>query len=45
MRLNRDLATGSIVSSRYWLDDQLVIDYSDLRWEEPPCVRKVVRSV
>jgi hypothetical protein len=23
LRLNRDLATGSIVSSRHWLDDQL----------------------
>ncbi|MFM7733289.1 MAG: sulfotransferase domain-containing protein [Cyanobium sp.] len=34
LRLNRDLATGSIVSSRHWLDDQLGIDSSDLRWEE-----------
>jgi hypothetical protein len=28
------LATGSIVSSRHWLDDQLGIDTSDLRWSE-----------
>ena len=28
------LATGSIVSSRHWLDDQLGIDSSDLRWSE-----------
>jgi len=34
LRLNRDLATGSIVSSRHWLDDQLGIDSSDLRWSE-----------
>jgi hypothetical protein len=34
LRLNRDLATGSIMSSRHWLDDQLGIDSSDLRWEE-----------
>jgi hypothetical protein len=34
LRLNRDLATGSIVSSRHWLDDQLGIDSSDLRWDE-----------
>ena len=34
LRLNRDLATGSIMSSRHWLDDQLGIDSSDLRWAE-----------
>ena len=34
LRLNRDLATGSIVSSRHWLDDQLGIDSSDLSWAE-----------
>lgn len=34
LRLNRDLATGSIVSSRIWLDDQLGIDCSDLSWAE-----------
>lgn len=34
LRLNQDLNTGSIVSSRHWLDDQLGIDSSDLRWEE-----------
>ena len=34
LRLNRDLATGSIVSSRHWLDDQLGIDSSDLSWQE-----------
>lgn len=34
LRLNRDLATGSIVSSRHWLDDQLGIDSSDLCWAE-----------
>lgn len=28
------LATGSIVSSRHWLDDQLGIDTSDLLWRE-----------
>ncbi|MEB3239842.1 MAG: sulfotransferase domain-containing protein [Cyanobacteriota bacterium] len=28
------LATGAIVSSRYWLDDQLGIDSSDLCWAE-----------
>ena len=28
------LATGSIVSSRHWLDDQLGIDTSDLQWSE-----------
>jgi aryl sulfotransferase len=39
LRLNRDLATGSIVSSRHWLDDQLGIDSSDLRWEELDKVR------
>ena len=39
LRLNRDLATGSIVSSRYWLDDQLGIDSSDLSWPELDRVR------
>ena len=39
LRLNRDLATGSIVSSRHWLDDQLGIDSSDLRWSELDKVR------
>jgi len=39
LRLNRDLLTGSIVSSRYWLDDQLGIDTSDLRCEELERVR------
>lgn len=34
LSLNRDLATGSIVSSRRWLDDQLGIDSSDLCWSE-----------
>ena len=34
LRLNRDLATGSIVSSRHWLDDQLGINSSDLSWAE-----------
>jgi hypothetical protein len=34
LRLNQDLATGSIVSSRHWLDDQLGIDSADLRPEE-----------
>ena len=39
LRLNRDLATGSIVSSRNWLDDQLGIDSSDLSWAELDKVR------
>ena len=39
LRLNRDLATGSIVSSRHWIDDQLGIDSSDLRWAELDKVR------
>ena len=39
LRLNRDLATGSIVSSRHWLDDQLGIDSSDLSWRELDKVR------
>jgi len=39
LRLNRDLATGSIVSSRHWLDDQLGIDSSDLHWAELDKVR------
>jgi len=39
LRLNRDLATGSIVSSRDWLDDQLGIDSSDLSWAELDKVR------
>jgi aryl sulfotransferase len=39
LRLNRDLATGSIVSSRHWLDDQLGIDSSDLQWSELDKVR------
>ena len=39
LRLNRDLATGSIMSSRHWLDDQLGIDTSDLRWAEIDRVR------
>jgi aryl sulfotransferase len=39
LRLNRDLATGSIVSSRHWLDDQLGIDSSDLNWAELDKVR------
>jgi len=39
LRLNRDLATGSIVSSRHWLDDQLGIDSADLRWSELDQVR------
>ena len=39
LRLNRDLATGSIVSSRHWLDDQLGIDSSDLSWAELDKVR------
>jgi aryl sulfotransferase len=39
LRLNRDLATGSIVSSRHWLDDQLGIDSADLRPEELDKVR------
>ena len=39
LRLNRDLATGSIVSSRHWLDDQLGIDTSDLSWQELDKVR------
>jgi len=34
LRLNHNLATGSIVSSRHWLDDQLGIDSADLRPEE-----------
>lgn len=34
LRLNQDLATGSIMSSRHWLDDQLGIDSTDLRPEE-----------
>lgn len=34
LRLNRDLATGAIVSSRHWLDDQLGIDSGDLTWAE-----------
>ena len=37
--LNRGLATGSIVSSRRWLDDQLGIDSSDLSWAELDKVR------
>jgi hypothetical protein len=37
--LNVDLATGSIVSSRHWLDDQLGIDSPDLRPEELDKVR------
>ena len=39
LRLNRDLATGSIVSSRHWLDDQLGVDSSDLSWAELDKVR------
>jgi aryl sulfotransferase len=39
LRLNRDLTTGSIVSSRHWLDDQLGIDSSDLCWAELDRVR------
>jgi hypothetical protein len=39
LRLNRDLATGSIVSSRHWLDDQLGIDSADLHWSELDKVR------
>ncbi len=39
LRLNRELATGSIVSSRHWLDDQLGIDSSDLSWRELDKVR------
>jgi aryl sulfotransferase len=39
LRLNRDLATGSIMSSRHWLDDQLGIDSSDLSWPELDKVR------
>ena len=39
LRLNRDLATGSIVSSRHWLDDQLGIDSSDMSWAELDKVR------
>ena len=39
LRLNRDLATGSIMSSRHWLDDQLGIDSSDLSWQELDKVR------
>jgi hypothetical protein len=39
LRLNQDLATGSIVSSRHWLDDQLGIDSSDLCWAELDKVR------
>ena len=39
LRLNRDLATGSIVSSRHWLDDQLGIESSDLSWAELDKVR------
>ncbi len=39
LRLNRDLATGSIVSSRHWLDDQLGIDSSDLSWAELDKIR------
>ena len=38
-RLNRDLATGSIVSSRLWLDDQLGIHSSDLSFAELDRVR------
>ena len=39
LRLNHDLATGSIVSSRHWLDDQLGIESSDLSWAELDKVR------
>ena len=39
LQLNRDLATGTIVSSRHWLDDQLGIDSSDLSWAELDKVR------
>ena len=39
LRLNRGLATGSIVSSRHWLDDQLGVDSSDLSWAELDKVR------
>ena len=39
LRLNRNLATGSIVSSRHWLDDQLGIDSSNLSWAELDKVR------
>ena len=39
LRLNHDLATGSIVSSRHWLDDQLGIDTSNLSWAELDKVR------
>ena len=38
-RLNRDLANGSIVISRHWLDDQLGIDSSDLCWAEQDKLR------
>ena len=39
LQLNHDLATGSIVSSRHWLDDQIGIDSADLRPEELDKVR------
>ena len=39
LRLNRDLDTGSIVSSRHWLDDQLGINSSDLSFAELDRVR------
>lgn len=34
LQLNRDLTTGTIMSSRFSLDDQLGIDSSDRRWTE-----------
>ena len=34
LRLNRDLATGSIVSSRHWLDDQLALYSESMRYHK-----------
>jgi hypothetical protein len=39
LQLNLDLAAGSMMSDRDWVDDQLGIDSSDLRWEEIDKVR------
>ena len=39
LNLNRDLQTGTIASSRHWLDDQLGINCSDLSFAELDPIR------
>ena len=34
LKLNNDISTGEIISNRYWIDDQLGFDSSDLDFEE-----------